>query len=139
MSNIKSIINFTAVRGLTSATFTAKANINNAPDECVIRAINYTGPGTDLAGTYLIQSNLTNDFIGSFALAPDGVHPASVNTNPQTRIFLQNKTNFTDMSFTIYIVNAGGNPPTPYALLTGNLAVSIDFIHYSDRTGEKII
>ena len=130
MSNIKSIINFTAVRGLNSASFTAKSNINNAPDECVIRAINYTSPGTDAPGTYLIQSSLTNGFIGSFSLAPDGVNPVGVNTNPQTRIFLQNKTNFADMSFTIYVVNAGDNPPTPSGLLVGDLAISIDFIHW---------
>jgi hypothetical protein len=132
MSDIVSIVNLVAYQGLTGASFVQKTSLTHIqPQECVIRSINYSAASTDVSGTYLIYSNLINNFIGSFSIALDGTHTSAINTSPQTRIFLGNKTNFAnEISFTIYIINTGANPPTQWSTLTGDLSISMDFIQY---------
>ena len=134
MSDIVSIVNLVAYQGLTGASFVQKTNLTHIqPQECVIRSINYLAAPTDLSGTYLIYSNLINGFIGSFSVATDGIHTSAINFCPQTRIFLGNKTNFAnEISFAIYAINIGANPPTQYSSLAGDLAITIDFIQYKN-------
>jgi hypothetical protein len=128
MADIKSIINSTVTQGLTSASFAHNANINNQPHECVIRSINYSGPVAEVAGTYLIRSSLTNGYIGSFAICPTATIPSSVNSNPQTRIYLGNKLVTGQITYTIYTVSGG--TPVQYNALVGSLSISMDFIEY---------
>ena len=130
MSDIKSIINVTATQGLTSGSFTHTKAINNTPDVCIIRSINYAGPINELGGMYLIRSSITGDFIGSFSITPIATVATSVNSNPQTTIMMSNKTAFDQIEFSIWVINSGSNVLSQYTGLTGDLAIHMDFVQY---------
>jgi hypothetical protein len=93
------------------------------PDEVIIRAINWNGLAADNQ-MYLLWSNITNDFVGSFcggSLAPHF---------PQTVIRLTAPVP-NNLEFKLYGVI--GCNPAKYEFkdtVTGDLAVHLDFVRY---------
>jgi hypothetical protein len=137
MSKIDFIKNISIYQDFSATTdFYQKLNINNQPDECIIRSISYSGPTTDSSGGYLIWSDMINDFIGSFAVDSStygGTKTShNVNISPQINIHFKYPINFSNnMRFVLYgVVN--GNPMiiTPVGGLTGEFTMNIDFITY---------
>jgi hypothetical protein len=105
----------------TSFTHHIVSMPNVAPDECVIRALNFNGAADD-NNLYMVWSNLTNDFIASFcggSLAPHF---------PQTRIMLNGPIP-NMLEFRIYGPELTG-PPLPVNNLGGELTIHMDFIKY---------
>jgi hypothetical protein len=128
---IESIKNITVYQGLTTTDFYQNVTINNQPDECIIRSINYAGPSTDTTGVYLIWSDLINDFIGSFAVRTDGTTGQAFNLNPQIKLLLTNKQVPSNLHFVLYTVGNGSRVVIQAGtLLSGDLSISMDFIQY---------
>ena len=140
MSDIESIKNVTFYQDLgTSSDFSQIANINNHPDQCIIRAISYAGAKTDIYGVYLVWCDIIQDFIGSFSVSTVATASTDVTfnitTSPQTTIQLKNPVNsVSQLRFVIYAVNAGNRQAvTLNGALTGDFSISMDFIAYKKR------
>jgi hypothetical protein len=136
MSKIDFIKNITVYQDFgTTTDYFQKFNINNQPDECVIRSVSYSGPtGTDFSGTYMIWSDMINDFICSFSIdaSNTGAKPIhNINISPQTHIHFKQPINFSNnIRFVLYLVGVGNNISTPSTSLHGDLSMNIDFITY---------
>lgn len=133
--DIESIKNVTIFTDLSSGVdFTQNVIINNQPDECVVRSISYAGDETvDPKGTYLIWSDLINDYVGSFSIGNNvALDYLAINTNPQTRIFLKNKPLASNSTLRFAVHSVGvGNRVSAVVALSGELAVCLDFIKYT--------
>jgi hypothetical protein len=138
MSKIDTIKNITVIQDLgTASDFYQKFNINNQPDECIIRSVSYVGPTvSDISGTYLLWSDMINDFICSFSACVNtndlvNITTHIINTSPQRTIHFKHPINFSNnIRFVLYRIGSGNNIADPSTLLTGELAVLIDFITY---------
>jgi hypothetical protein len=137
MSKIEFIKNITIFQDFSTGVtnFNQYLNINNQPDECIIRSISYAGPtATDISGTYLIWSNLTNDYICSFSIdaSNTGAKPThNMNISPNIQIhFKQPLVFYKYVQFVLYVVIAGNTQATPSILLHGDFSMNLDFITY---------
>lgn len=121
----------------TSVNSQQRVNLSFVPDAAIVRQISFmnTSPSTDY-GMYLVQSSLTNSFIGNFMVAnntaPSGstVGESMFVSNPQTLLTgIQSTPNY--ISFSIQeMLSTGLTSP---ASLTGYISVQIDFVQYWRR------
>lgn len=138
MSKIDFIKNITVFQDFSFGVtdFYQKFNINNQPDECIIRSISYVGPIApllDIPGIYMIWSDLINDYICSFAIdgkTSGSYWPAIINASPQIQIHLKQPINFSNnIRFVLYKVDPG-NAINRSTFLLGQFSMNIDFITY---------
>jgi hypothetical protein len=130
---IENIKNVTIIQDFTTATsFLQNVHVAFKPDECIVRAISYTGPNTDGTGVYLIWSDLINDFIGTFGVSVTvAADTHNINVFPNIRILLKNCQPFnTQMSFKLYTVVSGNTQVATSTNLAGDFTMSLDFISY---------
>ena len=92
-----------------------------SPDQAIVRAINFNGEATD-QNMYLIWSNLTNDYIGSFCGGNISPH------FPHTTIHLPSSIP-NHLEFKI-LTPIGNNQVRAVDNLKGDLVVHIDFVKY---------
>jgi hypothetical protein len=129
MPKINNITNIVVTQGLTSASFVRSlSTVNINPDICNVSQINYLSVAGDASGVYLIYCDLIQGFIGSFTIVTGSVN--AINLTPMKTLYMGNKDNFADVSFTLYIVSAGNAIPIQANALTGILSISLDFISY---------
>ena len=129
MPNIKAIKNLTVYQDLdTNTEIEVNPRIFVQPDVCVVRCISYSAIQGDLTGNYLVWSDLTQDFIGTFALNTI----EHINVYPQTMFTVLNPINTnSNIKFKIYSVENGNQQAAPISNeLTGKISIQMDFITY---------
>lgn len=123
---IQSIRNVTVYHAFDNSVGTFTTTINSLPstqaDEVVIRAISWHGVPDDL-NTYLIWSNLNNDFIGSISGG------GSASSCPGTRIIL-NGVIPNQLEFRLMVPGTADNPPQQLSNVDADICMHMDFITY---------
>ncbi len=118
IKNVTAFSNFAASAGEFSTQLTSMPDYN--PDEVIIRALNFNGDVAD-GNLYLVWSNLTNDYIGSFCGGSLSPH------FPQTKIHLNSPVP-NRLEFKLF--TAIGGAALQVTSMTGDLAIHMDFIKY---------
>lgn len=134
---IKNVIVFNDLSNSTDFTFNVGPFTLN-PDVCMVRSISYSGEADDIQGNYMIWSDITNDYIASFAIenksinAADGETVPVVNLNPQSILLIkQAMMNSSERKFKIYHVAQGNKVVNPVTYqLFGELSITLEFITY---------
>jgi hypothetical protein len=124
----------------SSSDFTVALNLSGNYNACVIRTISYAGTNTDLPDTYLIWADIANNYVGSFSVGGTTTASTTVYNNtciaPQTMIYFKQLHSSNQIRFRVDKVIAGvqqSNPNSAGNYITGNLAITMDFIRYSSN------
>lgn len=129
---IKNVVVFNDLSTTTDFTFNI-GPLSMNPDICIVRSISYAGQKNDVEGTFLIWSDIANDYIGSFATnkMDSDEQTTCINLSPQTVILTKQPImNNTDRSFKIHQVDVGNKQIEADAQLYGDFSITLEFVTY---------
>ena len=130
MPEILSIKNVTASHEFAAVPAQFHHTITSMPmhpiDEIVIRAVSWNGAVND-DSLYLLWSNITNDFIGSFSgenIVPQSSGIRIILTHPPPNV----------LEFKLFRPHTINDAPPNFSdNVTGKIAIHLDFISYKKR------
>ena len=131
MSRFDKIKNLSIFNDLTTtpSTWYQNSNLTFQPDEMVVRQITYNGPPL-LDNCYMIWSNITNDFIGSFAVNENSQNVSTcANVTPGTVIKIAPNSVPQSLQFTLYTISSSNIPVVDTNSL-GMIIINLDFYSY---------
>lgn len=122
IKNVTAIATFSDSPGTFSHTLVGMPSLN--PDEVIIRAITWSGALNDRK-LYLVWCSLNNGYIGSFS-------GENVSSNPLNITIHLNSMVSNMIEFKLYSPVPGGGVNLIDNIVTGDIAIHMDFIKYRD-------